>query len=236
MTKLSIYEVVKKALEEAKSGELYSNILRLTELQKNLLEDVRHENNKNNNAGKIEKLVKDILKAGTKNGGYKMMAYTHTTPDGLQYALDGHRLIEIYNPLDLPDWNKDGDGDLVKYYDVKKIMPAAYNSYLQIASPDPAELRAFVKTNKKENPICKLYTPGGSGLYINAIWLSLAIDCFTDPVIEMQEGYTDYKSPVYIRGKEGRLLILPVNINTYSLPRKCKNIFDSAINAEIEAA
>lgn len=235
MTKENILQEVKKALNEAKSGELYSNILRLTELQQNLLEDVRHENNKNNNAGKIEKLAKDILKAGTKNGGYKMMGYTHTTPDGLQYALDGHRLIEIYNPLDLPDWNKDGDGDLQKYYDVKKIIPAAYEKYISLTMPDPVELRTFVKANKKENPICKLYTPyDHNEIYINAAWLSLAIDCFTNPVIEMQEDYTDYKSPVYIRGKEGRLLILPININ--GLQNRYKYIFDSASNTEIKAA
>jgi len=214
MTKENILNNVKKALENLRHGYDFDAIQILNLLNNELVSDLRSEENKKNNAGKIEKIMKDIFShAASENKYYKMMQYS-TILNGKQYALDGHRLIELNTPINCPVWEIDNpDADLQKYYDVSKMMPETPDNIA--VTPDLLALKQFNKTySKKIKTAVILETANGNKIAINSRYLENALINFTDPVIHTFEE-NSWKNGIIITGKEGRIFILPINLNSY---------------------
>ena len=174
---------VKKAIECYKHDELFCTYQILTELAADLFEDIRSNTNKKNGAGKIEKVLKDIFKNASRECNIKMMQYT-TIQNGKQYALDGHRLLELNTPIDAPVWERDNeDADLQKYYDVLRIMPATTPT-LEVKAPDLLELKAFNKYYNKSAKTCVLLeAANGEKIAVNSRYLENALNNFTDAKI-----------------------------------------------------
>lgn len=216
MTKENILTNVKKALDNLKHGYDFDAIQLLNLLTSELVSDLRTETNKKNGAGKVEKILKDIFTEAAKvNNGYKMMQYS-TILNDKQYALDGHRLIELETPIDAPVWERDNpDADLQKYYEVSRMMPETPDN--QVVIPDLLALKQFNKTfSKKIKTVVILETENGNKLAINSRYLENALINFTDPKIYTFSN-NSWKSGIIVSGKEGRLFILPINLNSYHI-------------------
>lgn len=221
MTKSEIYkaaETAKQALRSGLTSGHYAQAAQdgysiISDLLANLIGDVRSEANKASGQAKVEKIVKDILKAAEKNykswnKEYNMMTYTSII-DGKQYCLDGHRLFELYTPIVAPVWEKDNpDGENCKkpYYDCQRMF--GENTAKVENIPELETLRSFNKVNKKLKPVCVM-TVNGLNIMVNALWLQNGLDNLTEVKIYSQGG--TWKSPIILNAKEGRLLILPIN-------------------------
>ena len=221
MTKAEIYKAAEQAkdiLREALTTGHYGQAAQdsystLKELLEALKQDVRSEANKASGQAKVEKIVKDILKAAEKNykswnKEYNMMIYTSII-DGKQYCLDGHRLLELYNPIDAPVWEKDNpDGENCKrpYYDCKRMF--SENTAKVENIPELETLRSFNKVNKKLKPVCVM-TVNNQNIMVNSLWLQNGLDNLTSVEIFSQGGRSI--SPIVLNANEGRLLILPIN-------------------------
>ena len=68
----------------------------------------------------------------------------------------------------------------------------------------------FIKCTKKENPVIILEAENGEKITLNARFLENAITNFTDVKIYASAENTR-RGSVYVCGKEGELLILPIN-------------------------
>ena len=239
MTKENILLQVKKALENNLNDEHYSATLTLMQLAESLLDDVRTEANKKSGAGKVEKILKDIFNNAAKEGNMKMMQYTTIRENGKQYALDGHRLLEINTPLAAPVWERDAqEGSKQAYYQVEKMMVSTPS--LEVQAPDLMELKAMNKYYKKSKKTCViLEASNGVKICVNARYLENALTNFTNPKIYASEDGTK-RNPIYITGDEGRLLILPINFDDQAFTTPgCYNLYTKkrfTLETEKEAA
>lgn len=209
MNKTQIYTAIREAMEAAKRGEDVTFLL--NQLTEALVPDIRTEANKAAGAGKVEKIVKDILKVAGSNAS-ENMHYTAII-DNKQYCLDGFRLLELNTPIDAPIFGEDPITRGGTWYDAKKIMPANLDLVKVDNIPALEDLRMFNKVNKKYNPVAVM-SVNGFNIIVNAAWLQNALDNFTDPVVQCIERPFDNRyniSPVIITGKEGRLMLLPIN-------------------------
>lgn len=231
MTKAEIYKEAEKARELLKDGIKSghyaqamddSQYILFTLLEK-LKNDVRSEANKKNGAGKLEKILKDIFNNAAHENNVKMMQYS-TIRNGKQYALDGHRLLEINTPINAPVWERDAEnGDIQSYYQVERIMQET--PALEVISPDLMELKAFNKYYKKSEKTCViLETVNGKKITINSRYLENALTNLSNPKIYASEEMTA-RSPIYIVSEEARVLILPINFDAENFAPGCYTVY-----------
>ena len=205
MTKENILQEVKKAMDATNNH--VSNYYILSALSAALIEDIRHETNKAAGAGKVEKILKNLLDASKKDAAYQTRAHYAHIENGALYATDTHRLLKLYTPINAPLWEEKEPGvEWFKFYDMIDKKP----ELIPVTMPDINALKTFIKCTKKENPVIILEAENGEKITLNARFLENAITNFTDVKIYGSAENTR-RGGVYVSGKEGEIYILPIN-------------------------
>lgn len=147
--------------------KIAENLEPVSALIEDVKKDIATEEAKRAGRGNALKAARDIIK----NADRDALRGAWVDKAGKQYICDGFRLAILDNPLDLP-----GLPAGVSPVDYKCIMDAPRHNSLALTLPDPAELAAFVKSEKARKKAMADKTPPvykfGDGLpRVNAAWL-----------------------------------------------------------------
>ena len=100
--------------------------------------EIRAENNRLSGSSNIAAAAASILKGGKASGNRALSG--SWTVDGKQYVCDGHRIMEILQPIELEPLPDD-----VKPFDVKKIFPDLGSNPEVFQLPTYGELKSMLQ-------------------------------------------------------------------------------------------
>ena len=174
-----------------------------------LIEDVKKEiateEAKRAGRGNALKAARDILK----NANRDDLRGAWINKAGRQHICDGFRLVILDSPLDLP-----GLPANVAPVDYERIMEAPRHNSAALVLPDPAELAAFVKSEKARKKATADKTPPvykfGNGLpWVNAAWLLGLLELLPG-ASAFASSIRPTTSAIYFKSEAGESILLPV--------------------------
>jgi hypothetical protein len=177
------------------------------ELVEELKQAIRDENNKKSGKSNTAKLGKAILKNAIANTGGNgkyanknvAMRFAHTE-DGVQYVLDGHRIAYFFDPVDLPEYDKDGD-----WYHIDRLLNVEVENE-ELELPTIGEVKAELKANKNK----VMYT-FNNGITVNARYLLDYMEAFADIRVYATVGKRVQDRYLWIESELGGGILLGIN-------------------------
>lgn len=195
-------------------GVIYSIWDAAATLRDEAAEEVRREAAKQSGRATVYAAVKRMLKAADASPRDALHG-AHRSADGYINICDGFRLLRL-NAETAPELPERPEG-LPPYIDAARILPRDFTQTDRVHLPDPAELRAHIKTEKarkkaardKTPPLYSVTTDAGAVIYFNAAFILDMMEA-----LPMAEAYAAKDraslSGVIFEAESGRGYLLPV--------------------------
>lgn len=175
------------------------------------LDTVEHESKKQTakNGGQLARFraMERIIKRAKQD--HRPALWGAWTVDGSQYVCDSFRLVRLSDPLDLPTIP-----DNVEPIDAARILePSAKNEGARLELPDPAALRAYIKTEKARHKGQRNAPPpswdfGDDLPRVNAQYLLDMLEIFPESVAICSKS-RPLLSAIYFQASDGDGILLP---------------------------
>ena len=174
--------------------------------------EIRQENNRLSGSSNIAAAAASILKSGKASGNRALSG--SWTVDGKQYVCDGHRIMEILQPIELEPLPDD-----VKPFDVKKIFTDLGKNPEAFQLPTYGELKSMLQKARAawrlENGRRKVrfLFQIENGPALNAEYLLDALRATgADTLRTVKSNKGTFICPCYLESDAARVLLLPVNV------------------------
>lgn len=203
--------MLKRLLDIQIGNGSYMDFSKFLNLISDLEADIREENNKARGCGNLNKLAKAIFKSAPPAS--KMMQYAKID-NGVQFILDGYRIVGFYEPLDLPDYDacKDKDNLPPEWFKISHILEATeYDDEKPLQMPTVAELKAEIKIakSKSKSKGLRFMWKFENGPAVNAQFLLDFMEGFPDMKIYASEN-KPMANPLYMEAEKGMGILLPI--------------------------
>ena len=218
MTKETILARLLEVNAHGTYGTEFLDKQKFSALVKDLEDDIMEESNRVNGKTKPMKLAKAILSVGQKRehktGIMDLMAYAYTDDNGIQWLVDGYRVVGFFDNLELPEVPED---DRARWFHLDKMVEAPYDD-VELPLPDIAELKGAIKIGKakKKHTVWKFEFGG----VFNAQYLLEYLEGLENVKLYAQldrRGKIGMTSPLRIEADNGIGILLGIN-NKVELP------------------
>jgi hypothetical protein len=178
----------------------------LGQLIHDLKEDIYADEAKKTGKSAALRVARKMLK----NGGKVREALGYAPIiDGKQYICDSFSIVELNNPLPLPELPTH-----LEYIDAKRILQKP-NGAIDIELPDAAKLRAYIKINKadftKQDAKGNIFYDFGDPLpVVDALFLLNMLELLPDATAAVTPREKSNLNGIYFEGESGRGMLLPI--------------------------
>ena len=204
-------------IQNAITGEDYKTAQDLcADLVRVLTDDINTAAAKKSGKKDAQAAALRILKKGAA-GSHPCLAKANTAKDGAQLLCDGYRMIKLPNPLPLPVLTSD------EYEDAREIIPrlenylerAAANAGVWMNAPTVASLKTFIATERAAAAVEHRRLDSARfeivpGMWVDALLLVDLLQVLDTPTMTFARGDRWNLQPIYLKGKNGAGLLLPM--------------------------
>lgn len=178
----------------------------LGQLIHDLKEDIYADEAKKTGNSAALRIARKMLKNGGKVR--EVLGYAPVI-DGKQYICDSFSIVELNNPLPLPELPTH-----LEYIDAKRILQKP-NGAIDIELPDAAKLRAYIKINKadftKQDAKGNIFYDFGNPLpVVDASFLLNMLELLPDAKAAVTPREKSNLNGIYFEGESGRGMLLPI--------------------------
>lgn len=204
-------------IQNAITGEEYKTAQDLcADLVRALTDDINAAAAKKSGKKDAQAAALRILKKAA-GGSHSCLTKANPTKDGAQLLCDGYRLVKLSEGLPLPALTPD------EYDDAREMIPrlekyldrAAANAGVWMTAPTVASLKTFIATERAAAAVEHRRLDSARfeimpGMWVDALLLVDLLQVLDAPTITFASGDRWNVQPIYLKGKNGAGLLLPM--------------------------